>query len=105
FASHVGEATVAVVPVKVQAGEIAHHHQVQVPVIVQIDKRRAENAPPAFPLQARGGGRVGEISVTVAQQQVSGMPVVGVGIIGSENLAECGDPVLTQKQIQVAVVV
>ena len=33
------------------------------------------------------------------------MPVVGIVIIGSENLAECGYPVLTQKQIQVAVVV
>ena len=78
LAGHVGEMAVAVVSVKVNAGEIAHDQQVQVAVVVQVNKRSTVNAPTAFLLQPGGHGRVGEIAMPVVQQQIGEMSVVGV---------------------------
>ena len=105
LAGHVGEMAVAVVPVKVNAGEIAHDQQVQDAVVIQINKRRAVNAPTAFLLQPGGHGRVGEIAMPVVQQQIREMSVIGIVKTGPQYLAEGGNSVLTEKHIEVAIAI
>src|SRR5207302_137983 len=105
LAGDVDEMAVAVVPVKVSAGEIAHDQQVQGVVMIQIDERRAVNATPAFRTEARSLSRVGEMAMTVVQQEVRRVTVIRVVKVGPQDLAEGGHLVLTQKHIQVAIVI
>src|SRR5690242_13070529 len=78
FASDVGKSAVAVVPVKVNAGEIAHNQQVEIAVAVQIRERSTIRAAPAFLLQTGGRSRISEIAMSVIKQEVGRIAVVGV---------------------------
>src|SRR6266567_8682419 len=105
LAGHVGEVAAAVILVKVKAGKITHKHQVKVAVVVEVRQRRAVNATPAFWAQAGRVGHINEVCVAIVLQQVGGQAVIRVIVIGPQNLAEGGHPVLTEEYIQIAIVV
>src|SRR5690349_15859320 len=98
---NVRKAPLAIVTVEIRACEIAHDHQVQVIVPIQIDKRGAVSAPPTFRLET-SIRRLSEIATTIVQQKVRGIAIVSVIIKRPQSLAERWNFVLSEEQVEVA---
>ena len=64
--------------VQVDAREIAHHQQVEVAVVVEIDEAARVAASEPFRSKPRSLRGLREVPVSVVQQQVAGMTVVGI---------------------------
>src|SRR6476661_2977666 len=104
-ARHVAEVPVTVIPIQVNARKITHHHQVQVAVTIQVRKRSAIHPPPPLLLQSRPRRPVLENPSQVVQQQIPRVSVVRVKVMGSEDLAQRGNSILTNEYIEVSVAI
>src|SRR5579883_3452285 len=95
----------AVVPVHVDAREIAYHHEVEVCASRQPGKRSAVRSPKAFRSQAGSEGSVAEIAEAVVQKQIRRIAIVGIVVRRGYLPVEIRTLVLGEKQVQVAVAI
>src|ERR1051326_2805068 len=97
--------TVTVIGVEVNPGKVARHDQIEMMILVEVDKGGAISTPPAFARQTRAGGGVREIAMAVVEQEVGREAVIGIVIRGGHLAAIVWDFVLTKPDIKIAVAI
>src|SRR5437868_12664680 len=97
--------TSAIVLVKVHAGEITRHDEVERAIGIQIDERSCINSPEFFRSKSGLRSYLTQISSAVIDVKMAGVAIVRVVIGRGHAASGVGEFVLANENIQIAVVI